>query len=826
MAHVIRIPPQHYIHVLDTNSNVTRLETGPKIFVKQDHEKVVSGDDPIKMVIIPPRHYVIINNPAVRDESKEVVLDRFGQTTIRHGDKEIRFSEQYGEPFPLYPGEKVQGEVEPLEIVPADTALLVEAERFFKDSEGNERQPGDLWYFKGPGTYYPRIEEVVKKQVNAFRIKPNQALKLRATKELVDGYSQKRKAGEEWLVREPGAYLPGVYEKIEKTLEAEVITDNQAIHLRAIRGFTDIYGIYRKAGEEWLVTYELASMHILDVYEEFVQYVQVTVVGKNQYCLVVDPWDEKTKNNRFGYKELRKGQICFFLQPGERLEGGIKNKYVLADDEALLLSARETLEVEGEEKNPGDRWMIYGPCSYIPPIEVEVLDIRKSIPLHMNEGIYVRDIRTGAVRTEFGKSYMLKAHEELWEMELSSVVEELLEQAGQGRANKTRVVSYKVPANSAVQVYNYKNKESRTIVGPDLVMLDPQEQFTVSVLSGGKPKRVGVIKTLHVVLGPDFSTDIVEVDTSDHARLRLQLSYNWHFEVDRNKPESFERVFKVRDFVGNICNFMASRVRGAVAGATFDQFHRESARIIRKSIFGLNEEGKVNDRFSFEENNLIITNVDIQSVEPVDGQTRARLQEYVTLAIENTTKMEEAKARHASERQAQESQGLLAKLRIENESNVEEENNKLYKLKSETLGVQTEGEATAEAKARAESSKILAQAQLEASELLLKAEKIQRDSELAHMLAKQELEVEYQRKIDELEIEKEKLLAEIESEKFKATIGSLGAETLVAISEAGPKTQAELLEGLGLQGYMMMDTNNPVNLFNTAQGLIGNLPQS
>ena len=54
-------------------------------------------------------------------------------------------------------------------------------------------------------------------------------------------------------------------------------------------------------------------------------------------------------------------------------------------------------------------------------------------------------------------------------------------------------------------------------------------------LSGGKPKKPGCIKTLSVGLGPDFFSDIFQVETSDHARLQLQLSYNWHFQFD---PES------------------------------------------------------------------------------------------------------------------------------------------------------------------------------------------------------------------------------------------------------------------------------------------------
>ena len=33
--------------------------------------------------------------------------------------------------------------------------------------------------------------------------------------------------------------------------------------------------------------------------------------------------------------------------------------------------------------------------------------------------------------------------------------------------------------------------------------------------------------------------------------------------------------------------------------------------------------------------------------------------------------------------------------------------------------------------------------------------------------------------------------------------------------------QVKLLEGLGIQSMMITDGNNPINLFNTAEGLIG-----
>jgi major vault protein len=97
---IYRIPPYHYIHVLDQNKNVSRLEIGPKTFVRQDNEKVILG--PEKMLTIPPQHYCIIENPVQRKDNCQVLFDANGQAKLAFGDTEIRFT---NEPFPLYPGE-------------------------------------------------------------------------------------------------------------------------------------------------------------------------------------------------------------------------------------------------------------------------------------------------------------------------------------------------------------------------------------------------------------------------------------------------------------------------------------------------------------------------------------------------------------------------------------------------------------------------------------------------------------------------------------------------------------------------------------------------
>merc|ERR1711934_675060 len=84
----------------------------------------------------------------------------------------------------------------------------------------------------------------------------------------------------------------------------------------------------------------------------------------------------------------------------------------------------------------------------------------------------------------------------------------------------------------------------------------------------------------------------------------------------------------------------------------------------------------------------------------------------------------------------------------------------------------------------------------------------------------QTAEIEYRQQMDTLEIERASGLSKIESNKFKAIIGAIGRETIAAIAQAGPEMQAKLLEGLGIKSLLITDGNSPINLFNTANGLI------
>lgn len=443
---------------------------------------------------------------------------------------------------------------------------------------------------------------------------------------------------------------------------------------------------------------------------------------------------------------------------------------------------------------------------------------------------------------------MLTEDEVLWEKELPPGVEELLNKgqdplADRGKEvtqalppsaprNKTRVVSYRVPHNAAVQVYDYREKRARVVFGPELVSLGPEEQFTVLSLSAGRPKRPHARRALCLLLGPDFFTDVITIETADHARLQLQLAYNWHFELsDWKDPQEAAKLFSVPDFVGDACKAIASRVRGAVASVTFDDFHKNSARIIRTAVFGfetLEAKGpsaeallQPRDRAVFPQNGLVVSSVDVQSVEPVDQRTRDALQRSVQLAIEITTNSQEAAAKHEAQRLEQEARGRLERQKILDQSEAEKARRELLELEALSTAVESTGTAKAEAESRAEAARIEGQGSVLQAKLKAEALAIETEAELQRVKKVRELELAYARSQLELEVSKAQQLAEVEVKKFKQMTEALGPSTIRDLAIAGPEMQVKLLQSLGLKSTLITDGSTPINLFSTALGLLG-----
>merc|ERR1711957_1089073 len=113
-------------------------------------------------------------------------------------------------------------------------------------------------------------EEQVMSTIKSQIIKKGLALRLRTNQEFTDDCGTIRKAGEEWLVRKEGRYLPKVFEDVVGMVKPTPITESQALTLKATQSFVDIY-------------------------EEMLSRPQRQILKEDNYCVILEPWDTETR---------------------------------------------------------------------------------------------------------------------------------------------------------------------------------------------------------------------------------------------------------------------------------------------------------------------------------------------------------------------------------------------------------------------------------------------------------------------------------------------------------------------------------------------------
>jgi major vault protein len=103
------------------------------------------------------------------------------------------------------------------------------------------------------------------------------------------------------------------------------------------------------------------------------------------------------------------------------------------------------------------------------------------------------------------------------------------------------------------------------------------------------------------------------------------------------------------------------------------------------------------------------------------------------------------------------------------------------------------------------------------------SQKIREQTELDITKMRYEDEIKREEDVLDVEINSRRALIEIEIDQFRKTVDAIGAQTIVEMARAGPETQAKLLKGLGLEGYMIVDGKHTLNLMGTAQGMVKNI---
>lgn len=714
----ISLKNREYAYIEDANRGVVLVEIGPRVLTLEAHLTLVTKS---RMVELGVGSWCVVRNPVVRAEGR-VALDDFGQARIAVGDREVRVGPQV---FPLFPGEELEGEIAAEYVLGVYEALRLRALTAFVD----ERTPGG---------------------------------------------ARRREAGDEWLVRGPGRYVPSAAES--------VVSDERA-----------------------------------------------RVLKETEYCVVLNPVDRTTGRIQEGRRKVISGPDVFFLEPGEALEGDVRRKHVLSELQGLKLQALDDLNEPEEGQEPrarkaGDTWLIRGPRTYVPGEKVLILKEISALSLGQSEGLYVRDLRSGKVSLVQGPcQFMPEAHQELHEKRLSPEAEALLGLAAPtnggatARVDRTRAIVLRIEDNTAVLINDFETNHARVEFGPAKVMLRPYEDVTVLDLSGSTPKKPRQLKVLMLRLGPDFATDLFDVATRDHARLRIKLSYKWQFDVEEDS-EKDKAIFRVNDFIGYVCENLASRIRQVAAENDFETFHKTASVLIRRAIFGVDEAGRARKDRLFAENQLRIIDIDIKDIAPVDDKTALKLREAIdtNIQIQLDASRQEAQAAAELKRIRSEEEKQLAD--ISSHRKAEAERQSLIELQNRNHQLESISRAKVEAEAQLERARVESEEALARAEAEARASRIRTEAELERERQLHELTLARQKRLNDLEVERQARLSEVEAEQFRLRVAALGGgENFVRAVAA----QAQAAVVGGLDKVVFLPSGSNLNLFDSMQGLLG-----
>ncbi|WP_434389195.1 hypothetical protein [Melittangium boletus] len=726
----ISLKNREYAYIEDANRGVVLVEIGPRVLTLEAHLTLVMKS---RMVELGTGSWCVVRNPVVRAEGR-VALDDFGQARIAVGDREVRVGPQV---FPLYPGEELEGEIVPEYVLGTNEALRLRALTAFQE-EG------------------------------------------------ASAGARRREAGDEWLMRGPGRYVPNA--------AVVVVSDEKA-----------------------------------------------RVLKETEYCVVLNPVDRATGRIQEGRRKVISGPDVFFLEPGEELEGEVRRKHVLSEMQGLKLQALDDLAEPEEggvprERKAGDTWIVRGPRTYVPSEKVLILKEIVALSLGQGEGLYVRDLRSGKVSLVQGPcQFMPEAHQELHEKRLSAEAEALLGLTppalvavpGEGKAprapsagekvDRTRAIVLRIEDNAAVLINDFETNHARVEFGPAKVMLRPYEDVTVLDLSGSTPKKPRQLKVLMLRLGPDFATDLFEVATRDHARLRIKLSYKWQFDVAEDS-EKDKAIFRVNDFIGYVCENLASRIRQVAAENDFETFHKTASVLIRRAIFGMDEGGRPRKDRLFAENQLRIIDIDIKDIAPVDDKTALKLREAIdtNIQIQLDASRQEAQAAAELKRIRSEEEKQLAD--ISSHRKAEAERQSLIELQNRNNQLATLSRAKVEAEAQLEKARVESEEALARAEAEARSSRIRTEAELERERKMTEMTMERQKRLNDLEVERQARLAEVEASQFRQRVEALGGgENFVKMVAA----QAQAAVVGGLDKVVFLPSGSNLNLFDSMQGLLG-----
>ncbi len=299
----------------------------------------------------------------------------------------------------------------------------------------------------------------------------------------------------------------------------------------------------------------------------------------------------------------------------------------------------------------GQELFLSGHEGYVfPTEELEVLGEVAAIPLADKEAISVRDIGTGVISTIAGPTTYLPDPTRV-ELLSRPVPPEVAALWGLGKVDSKRAPVITIPPSYAVLVTGTHRRE--VVKGPQVRVLDHDEELEVLTLSTGTPKRDdALLPTCFLLVDGNRVSDQVTVRTSDHVELELELSYRVSFSSHESKPDV--RWFNVKNYVALLCDHLGSIVRAAVRACPIELLHRTSTELIRGAILGKKVDAGRREGREFEENGMLVYDVEVLDVRILDEDVQKLLTDAQRTAIASEVTRRKEDLRLVNERAKEE----------------------------------------------------------------------------------------------------------------------------------------------------------------------------
>lgn len=185
----------------------------------------------------------------------------------------------------------------------------------------------------------------------------------------------------------------------------------------------------------------------------------------------------------------------------------------------------------------------------------------------------------------------------------------------------------------AVCIVN-KRGGRRVVEGPATILLEYDETLEILELSTGKPKSTDVLqKTVYLRVKNNKVSDIVKVETADHVVVEVKLSFMVNFEGEPMK------WFQVENYVKRLCDHVRSVLKGTVQRIKIDDFYSSHVPIIRDAVLGKPGEGGKRPLMPFEDNGMVVQDVEILGFTIEDKNVAALLQNAQFAAVNTAVEL-------------------------------------------------------------------------------------------------------------------------------------------------------------------------------------------